>query len=101
MDKDTKILVVGSGARADDIKKFTSEGTELIFAPPPNPNEISNLLYALHPGLIDAIANKLLPKDKPVKKCKLPDCNNLTDHNKGYCCADHYKSHHKQLKEKI
>lgn len=60
---------------------------------------IEHLLY----GLVDleAIADKLLPKEKPVKKCLLPNCNNLTDHNKGYCCADHYKSHHKQLKEKF
>ena len=100
MDKNNKILVVGSGASADEIRKIIPETTELIFAPPPNPNKLS--AYGLITGmLIDSMADTLLPKDKPVKKCRLPNCNNLTDHNKGYCCADHYKSHHKQLKEKI
>jgi hypothetical protein len=99
LDKDNKILVVGSGARADEIRKLIPEGTELIFAPPPNPIEF--LMYSMFPHAIDSIIDKHLPKDKPVKKCRLPNCNNLTDHNKGYCSANHYKLHHKQLKERI
>jgi len=97
MDKNNKILVVGPGA--DKISKLLPEATELI--PVSRPNPIEYLMYSMFPHAIDHMVNRYLPKDKPVKKCKLPDCNNLTDHNKGYCSADHYKLHHKQLKEKI
>ncbi len=28
---------------------------------------------------------------KPKKKCLLKDCAEMTDHNGGYCCAEHCK----------
>jgi hypothetical protein len=40
---------------------------------------------------------------KPPKqdsKCMLPECNNMTKHNGGYCCADHCKQHRNNLKGK-
>ena len=38
-------------------------------------------------------------KDKEEKKstkCLLPSCNNMTNHNGGYCCAEHCKEHRKK-----
>jgi len=31
--------------------------------------------------------------DPPPRKCLLPGCENTTDHNGGYCCAEHCKAH--------
>ena len=28
-------------------------------------------------------------EEKPLKKCLLPGCENMTRHNGGYCCAEH------------
>jgi len=35
---------------------------------------------------------------RPVKKCLLPDCDAMTDHNGGYCCAEHCREHQKMRK---
>ncbi len=51
------------------------------------------------PEALDAaIPNKYKPKEE--KECLLPECNNTTTHNGGYCCAEHCKEHRRQLKEK-
>jgi len=34
-----------------------------------------------------------MPAPKEKRKCRLPTCNILTDHNGGYCCGDHCKQH--------
>jgi hypothetical protein len=31
--------------------------------------------------------------EKPAKKCSLPSCDTMTQHNGGYCCADHCREH--------
>lgn len=36
------------------------------------------------------------PTQKPKEKCRLPECNEITNHNKGYCCAEHFKAHRQQ-----
>jgi hypothetical protein len=33
-------------------------------------------------------------------KCLLPCCNILTDHNGGYCCAEHCKEHKRLQSER-
>lgn len=30
---------------------------------------------------------------KPLRKCVLPGCGVMTDHNGGYCCAEHCRRH--------
>ena len=30
---------------------------------------------------------------KPLRKCALPGCCVMTDHNGGYCCAEHCRKH--------
>jgi hypothetical protein len=37
---------------------------------------------------------------KSPKKCLLPSCKNLTDHNGGYCSAKHSAEHRQLLKGK-
>ena len=37
--------------------------------------------------------DKLVCSIKKQRKCLLPECENMTDHNGGYCCADHCKMH--------
>lgn len=37
---------------------------------------------------------------KPKTQCLLPDCKELTDHNGGYCSADHCHKHRHQMKGK-
>lgn len=32
-----------------------------------------------------------LRDEKPARKCLLKDCQRMTEHNGGYCCADHCK----------
>jgi len=34
--------------------------------------------------------------EKKAHKCLLPSCNNMTIHNGGYCCAEHFKEHNKK-----
>jgi hypothetical protein len=36
--------------------------------------------------------------ERKFKKCSLPSCNIETDHNGGYCCAEHCKEHHAKLR---
>ena len=31
-----------------------------------------------------------MPEPKPKRKCLLAGCDTLTDHNGGYCCAEHH-----------
>jgi hypothetical protein len=31
-----------------------------------------------------------IPEPKPERKCLLAGCDVLTDHNGGYCCAEHH-----------
>jgi len=33
---------------------------------------------------------------KPSHKCLLPSCQKFTQHNGGYCCAEHSKQHKQQ-----
>lgn len=45
---------------------------------------------------MDAACNSIyFPPEKKKVKCLLPECDNLTDHNGGYCCAEHCKQHRK------
>jgi len=44
------------------------------------------------------IPKKYRPDPKPMKKCILPNCQNLT--NKGYCCAEHSRKHDELIREK-
>ena len=32
------------------------------------------------------------------KKCSLPSCENLTEHNGGYCCAEHCRQHRAEIR---
>ncbi len=60
---------------------------------------IYDLIYRISPGLVtmDDLITSCLPRryrvDKPKMECRLPECTELTDHNGGYCCADHCKEH--------
>ena len=36
------------------------------------------------------------PPPKPRRKCALPGCNTTTDHNGGYCCAEHCRRHRRE-----
>jgi hypothetical protein len=52
-------------------------------------------LSNLHPSIRDEMTRPLrrFLRGRPYKKCLLPGCENKTDHNGGYCCADHCKEH--------
>lgn len=52
------------------------------------------LTIAVSCGLLSALPS---PEVKPERKCRLKDCQRMTKHNGGYCCA----KHHKLDKEKI
>ena len=39
------------------------------------------------------LVEKRRRKPNPKVKCLLPGCDNLTDHNGGYCCAEHCHEH--------
>jgi hypothetical protein len=32
-------------------------------------------------------------RERPETKCALPGCEVMTDHNGGYCCAEHCREH--------
>lgn len=38
--------------------------------------------------------------EKPEMACSLPECNEKTTHNGGYCCAEHCRTHRQMQKEK-
>jgi len=48
-------------------------------------------LYSMCPS-VDEMAKRLLPKEKPLRKCALRGCENMTRHNGSYCCAEHCKA---------
>lgn len=37
--------------------------------------------------------------EKPARKCLLKDCENITKHNGGYCCAEHCKTDRERLRK--
>ena len=37
--------------------------------------------------------NTKIGKRKPWRKCALPICPKFTEHNGGYCCAEHCREH--------
>ena len=37
--------------------------------------------------------------EMPSKKCALPECDKLTNHRGGYCCAEHKHMHKLLLKK--
>jgi hypothetical protein len=34
---------------------------------------------------------RFMKKPRPYRKCILPSCDKMTNHNGGCCCAEHYK----------
>ena len=59
-------------------------------------------VYTFHPdgngrGASDVLSGRLYgrAKSKPLVKCLLPGCENMTAHNGGYCCAAHCREHNK------
>ena len=36
------------------------------------------------------------PTPKPRRKCALPECGVMTEHNGGYCCAEHCRRHRRE-----
>jgi hypothetical protein len=50
--------------------------------------------------LMAGVLSMPMEQPKPKRKCLLPTCNNLTDHNGGYCCAEHCREH-KRANEKL
>ncbi len=40
-----------------------------------------------------------LPKEKVQTECLLNGCFVLTSHNKGFCCAEHYKLYKTEIKQ--
>ena len=41
-----------------------------------------------------------MPKKNEPRKCALPECETLTDHNGGYCCAEHCREHKRRTNSK-
>ena len=61
------------------------------------PYEYQTIANSFAPGaLAAAVARHRKPK--PKIKCLLPECENLTGHNGGYCCAEHCLKHRKDKK---
>lgn len=56
--------------------------------------------YELHRAMAAAIDSVYIPKPRKEKKCLLPECDILTDHQGGYCCAEHCKKHKRIQKGK-
>jgi hypothetical protein len=65
-----------------------------------------NLLYTIPLGTTSDLLGNRLPffgnekpkSEKQKKKCLLPGCSNLTDHNGGYCSAEHCKQSRNKTK---
>jgi hypothetical protein len=69
-----------------------------FFSPMKRHNLMATMLAAASFGVINWPLPHFYEPQKPKRKCLLPDCENLTAHNGGYCCADHCKNH-KKLKQ--
>ncbi len=91
----TKIVLVDSSPEilAALNHKAAEAGLRVITATDPLAETI---YYRSLDGLIDDMAEKLLPKPRPSKKCRLPGCENMTNHNGGFCCAEHCLEHRKR-----
>lgn len=50
--------------------------------------------------LCAALGIKLLPLEKPARKCRLPACQSLTTHNGEYCSAAHCREHREVLRKR-
>lgn len=46
-------------------------------------------------GIDSLLPYQLRKPEKPYRTCSLTTCENLTNHNGGYCCAEHSKEHRK------
>jgi len=62
-----------------------------------NYNSTNKLLAMM--ALMDGGIPLPTPTIKEEKKCLLPDCQILTKHNGGYCCADHCRAHRLLIKK--
>jgi len=92
-----KMVVVDS---LDAVKPEVLQG-DLIdkFNPP--------FVYQLHPHRMAAVAAVAgvggIPvsrrQEEPLRKCALPGCDVMHNHNGGYCNADHCREHLKRIKE--
>jgi hypothetical protein len=69
-----------------------------FFSPMKRHNLMATMLAADSFGVINWPLPHFYEPQKPKRKCLLPDCENLTAHNGGYCCAEHCKNH-KKLKQ--
>jgi hypothetical protein len=57
---------------------------------PRRPYKRSPLLAAMMFAGLALSLPQVAADNRPKRKCRLPDCPNLTDHNGGYCCAEHH-----------
>lgn len=55
----------------------------------------SVMMAAIALGYFDQLPKR---EEKQSKKCLLPECNNLTLHNGGYCSSIHCLEHKKRIK---
>lgn len=49
-------------------------------------------------SLARQLERSLYPSQKPTRECLLPGCQNQTQHNGGYCCADCCLAHRAIIK---
>jgi hypothetical protein len=56
-------------------------------------NQLTSSFLAAVMGLGWAVPIPRTKKKKKTSKCLLPGCNIETNHNGGYCCAEHCKEH--------
>jgi hypothetical protein len=68
--------------------RYLTKATDHFGRPKPKLSPGAAALMALFVG-----ASGEGKPERPLKRCALPGCNNFTDHNGGYCSADHCRRH--------
>lgn len=103
-EKETRVLVIGDANTGDLVEKIEStlESKDIKTVSKSTVSTVSAL--ALASGWLDYDMpwnrggdNSTVRKES---KCSLPDCENTTKHNGGYCCAEHCKEHRKMRSTK-
>ena len=109
MNKDTKILVVGDDNSKDiyrkEATKLQSTPPELYVTQPTREYMFESNGFTGDSIFMNPVMNpghRMIDNSKKdTHKCLLPSCNKETNHNGGYCCAEHFKQHKEELKKHL
>lgn len=67
-------------------------------------NDFMRMMALMNPEAmyhINERLDRMGGNNKPSRKCGLPGCERTTQHNGGYCCAEHCKEDRERLKKEV